>query len=282
MDTYYIDGEFVPDNEAVVSVKDIAVLRGVGVFDFLRTYNRRPFHLEEHITRLENSAKCIGLTLKHSAKEICAIVDETMKKNPHHVESNIRIVYTGGISPDGLTPAGNGKLMVMITPKKELPASWYQDGAGIALVDMERFIPESKSTSYLCAVAALQKGVKHAAIESVYVDRSGRILEGTTTNFFFFNGKKLVTPGKDILPGITRSVVLKLAKDEYDVQVRDIAKTEISDMEEVFITASNKEIVPIVRIDNRVVGSGKPGKRTQDIMQRFRHYTDAYAQGAIK
>ena len=117
MDTYYVDGQFVSDDQAVLSVKDLAVLRGFGVFDFLITYNKRPFYLKEHVQRLENSARKIGLLIKHSNKEICDIVEETVRRNTHHKESNIRIVYTGGISSDGVTPEGNGKLLVMVTPR---------------------------------------------------------------------------------------------------------------------------------------------------------------------
>jgi branched-chain amino acid aminotransferase len=157
MDTYYIDGAFVDEDKAMVSVKDITVLRGYGVFDFMITYNKRPFRLEEHVTRFENSAERIGLELHHSHGEICDIVLETIRKNPHHTESNIRIVYTGGISPDSVTPQGNGILMVMVTPRHEPPDWWYTDGAAIALVDMERFIPTAKSTAYLNAVYAQQQ-----------------------------------------------------------------------------------------------------------------------------
>ena len=117
MDTYYIDGKFVGDDRALISVKDIVVLRSFGVFDFLITYNKRPFHLEEHVQRLENSARCIGLEIHHTNSEICEIVQETVKRNHHHMESAIRIMYSGGISSDGLNPDGRGILMVMVTPR---------------------------------------------------------------------------------------------------------------------------------------------------------------------
>ena len=178
MDTYYIDREFVKEDDARLAVKDITVLRGFGVFDFLITYNKRPFYLKEHVARLENSAGEIGLQLQHNNSQICDIVHETIKRNPHHTESNIRIVYTGGISPDGVTPQGNGVLIVMVTPKYELPQWWYSDGAAIATVDIERFIPASKSTSYLNAVFAQQIAKKQGAIEAIYVDWKTGFLKG--------------------------------------------------------------------------------------------------------
>lgn len=282
MDTYYIDGEYVDEDKAMVSVKDITVLRGYGVFDFMITYNKRPFRLEQHVTRFENSAARIGLQLNHSHQEICDIVVEAIRRNPHHNESNIRILYTGGISPDSVTPQGNGILMVMVTPRHELPDWWYTDGAAIALVDMERFIPTSKSTAYLNAVYAQQQARKTGAIEAVYVDRDHRVLEGTTTNIYGIKGNELITPPDGILPGVTRGVVLELAEALLDVNLRHIDRKELAQMDEIFISASNKEIVPVIRVDDMTVGDGKPGKVTREIMKRFRELTIAFGQGKAK
>jgi branched-chain amino acid aminotransferase len=279
MDVYYIDGKFLSDDRSLISVKDIVVLRGFRVFDFLITYNKRPFHLEEHVQRLENSARCIGLEINHTNSEICEIVQETVKRNHDHMESGIRIVYTGGISSDGLNPEGRGILMVMVTPKLELPPRWYTDGAKMITVDVERFLPSAKSTCYLSAVHAVQQARKQKAIEAVYVDRNNRILEGTTTNFFFFKKNRLVTSKRDILPGITRSVIIELAKDFYGVETRDIDSSELYDMEEVFITASNKEVMPIVKVNDLQIGNGRVGEHTRRIMQLFRDYTNSYGQG---
>ena len=281
MDTYYIDGQFVDDRKAQISVRDIVVLRGFGVFDFLITYNRRPFHIETHVRRFENSARNIGLVMHHSRDEIRRIVAETIERNPHHQESNVRMVYTGGISADGVTPEGNGILMVMATPRHVPPAEWYRDGAKVITVAMERFMPLAKSTNYLSAVCALQEARKQDAIEAVYVDRQQRILEGTTSNIFAVRGKTLITPNRDILPGVTRGVVLDLVRDTYDLELRDIQLSELPRMEEVFTTASNKEVVPVVQVDDRIIGGGKPGVQTRRIMTLFRDYTTAYGRGEI-
>jgi branched-chain amino acid aminotransferase len=119
------------------------------------------------------------------------------------------------------------------------------------------------------------------AIESIYVDRHSRLLEGTTTNFFCFKENKLITPKLDILPGITRSVLVDLVKGHFDLDVREIQKDELPSMEEVFISASNKEIVPIIQVDDIVIGDGQPGQRTQKVMRLFRDYTTAYGQGKV-
>lgn len=279
MDIYYIDGKFVDDGNALISAKDIIVLRGYGVFDFLITYNKRPFCIEEHVARLENSAREIGLTLQHSNEEVCNIVAQTIEKNSHHKESDVRIVYTGGISSDGITPQGNGILMVMVTPKFELPQCWYTNGAKIITIDIERFIPTSKSTNYLSAVFAQQKAHKTGAVEAIYKDRKNRLLEGTTTNLFCFKGSKLITPPDDILPGITRKVVLDLTKEHYTLELRHINADELKNMDEVFITASNKEIVPVIQVDDLRIGDGEPGDKTCLIMELFKRYTHDYGLG---
>jgi branched-chain amino acid aminotransferase len=281
MDIYYIDGEFVDEEKAAISVKDIIVLRGFGVFDFLITYNKRPFKLAEHVARLENSARNIGLELRVSSDEICTIVNDTVRRNLHHDESNVRIVYTGGVSSDGVTPEGNGKLMVMVTPRHLLPETVYTDGAKVITADIERFLPDAKSTSYLNAVYALQLANRADAIETVYVDRHQRVLEGTTSNIFFVQGNTLVTAGTDILPGITRQVILDLVRDRFQVELRDIGRNELDQVDEAFLTASNKEVVPVTRLDDRVIGGGVPGEKTREIMELFSEYTAAFGRGDV-
>jgi branched-chain amino acid aminotransferase len=281
MDTYYVDGQFVDDNKAYLCARDIIVLRGFGVFDFLITYKKRPFYLKEHVERLEYSARQIGLELKHSNAKICEIAEETLKKNPHHEESNIRIVYTGGISSDGVTPEGNGILMVMVTPRHAPPEWWYKKGTKIITVELERFMPEAKSTNYITAIYAQQKAKKLGGVEALYVDSHNRILECTTSNFFFFKAGKLVTSNHDILPGVTRNVILELAGNHFKIETRDIDRSEINEMEEAFITASNKEVAPVVMINDLQIGNGDIGENTKKIMHLFRDYTKAYGERKI-
>lgn len=279
MDTYYIDGQFVSDDNAFISAKDIIVLRGFGVFDFLITYHKRPFHLEEHVRRLEDSARHIGLEIRQTTSEICEIVRETVARNPHHTESAIRMVYSGGISSDGLNPEGRGILMVMATQKPDLPSHLYTEGAKVVTVEAGRFMPEAKSTCYLSAVLATQAAKRQGGIEALYVDSDNRILEGATTNFFCFIGGRLVTPNRDVLSGVTRSVVTELSKPLYEVESRDVHMSEAAQMQEAFITASNKEVMPVVAINDLQIGNGRVGERVRKIMQAFRDYTDSYGLG---
>jgi branched-chain amino acid aminotransferase len=118
-------------------------------------------------------------------------------------------------------------------------------------------------------------------VEAIYKDRKNRLLEGTTTNLFCFKGSKLITPPDDILPGITRKVVMDLTKDHYELELRHINADELKEMDEVFITASNKEIVPVIQVDDLIIGNGKPGNKTCQVMELFKNYTHDYGQGKI-
>jgi branched-chain amino acid aminotransferase len=276
MDIYYVNGEFVEDERARISVNDLSVLRGFGVFDFLRTYNGIPFHLEEHLHRLQRSARLIGLELPHPTTKIKEIVQETLARN-NKKESNIRLVVTGGSSSDGITPGDNPQLLVMITDIKEMPAPWYTDGAKVITSHVERFMPGAKSINYIPAILCQNEARSQQAIEAVYVNRDGYMLEGTTSNLFAFIGDTLVTPPCDrVLPGITRQVALALAEKEFPVVERHLHKDEVRLLDEAFLSSSIREIVPIVAIDAIKIGDGKPGRRTKKIMELFRDNTDSY------
>ena len=211
-DTYYVEGKFVSADEARIPVNDLLVLRGYGIFDFTRTYNRKPFRLEAHIDRLFYSAEQIELNIHYTREELIAIVQETVARNTHHDESYIRILVTGGDTVDTVTPAGGVRLMVLVTPAKGFPEHCYTDGAKVITVDEPRYLPGVKSLAYIPAVRALKKANAQDAIEALYTD-NGYVREGTTSNVFAFFGNKVVTPGQKILAGITRQVVLELIQD---------------------------------------------------------------------
>jgi branched-chain amino acid aminotransferase len=282
MNVYYVDGDYLPEDRAVLSVNDLGLLRGYGVFDFLRTYNGRPFHLTDHVARLNQSAKIIDLSLPCSENEMIDITMKTLERNKALAEANIRLVVTGGDSADSITPDNRTRLLVMVTGLHQCPEQWYREGAGVITSRGERYLPRAKSTNYLPAILALSRAHRQGAIESIYMDRDRHLLEGTTTNFFAFINGKLITPGNSMLLGITRQVILKLAAGEFDVEIRDIHQDEIPGMSEAFITASNKQVVPVVRIDERIIGEGRPGKRTRRLMQLFSTYTRQYGQGEIQ
>ena len=276
MDIYYIDGDYVAADEASIPVDDLAVLRGYGVFDFLRTYGGKPFFLKAHLERLARSASLIGLDFSWTLDELVELVMQTLRRNPHD-ESNIRIVLTGGSSDDFITPQGRSRLIIMVTPLFKTPQWWYTNGVKIITVSLERYIPDAKSINYIPAAIALKQASRQNAVEAVYVDRDGFVLEGTTTNLFTFIDNKLVTPGTGILSGITRQVTLSIANGIYNTEIRDIKMDRLLHASEVFLTASNKEIVPVIQVNDTLIGDGRPGERTRHIMKIFAEYTAEFA-----
>jgi branched-chain amino acid aminotransferase len=276
MDIYYVDGEYVAADEASIPVDDLAVLRGYGVFDFLRTYGGKPFFLKEHLERLARSASLIGLDCSWTLDELVDIVMETLRQNQHD-ESNIRIVLTGGSSDDFITPQGRSRLIIMVTPLFKTPPWWYTNGVKIITVSPERYIPDAKSINYIPAAIALKKASRQNAVEAVYVDRDGSVLEGTTTNLFTFIDDKLVTPSTGILAGITRQVILMITDGIYDTEIRVIKMDRLLQASEVFLTASNKEIVPVIQVNDTLIGNGRPGQRTRHLMDIFAEYTAKFA-----
>lgn len=272
MAIYYVDGEFVPAEKAVIPVDDLAILRGLGVFDFLRTYGGKPYFLDEHISRLENSARKVNLDLPWSHEDMVDIVLDTLGRN-HFKEANARIVITGGSSPDFMTPQGNPRLLVLVSPVPELPAEWYTEGVGIITEIIERDIPTAKSINYITASIALKKAKQQNAVEVLYVDRKDNVLECTTSNIFAFMGDDLITPGEGILSGITRKVVMDLAKDMFNLVVRDMSKKELLAADEVLITGTSKGVVPVVRVDRHTIGSGLPGPKTRQLMKTVLKHT---------
>ena len=265
MPIYYVDGKFLPDEKALIPVDDLAVLRGIGVFDLLRTYNGKPLFLKEHVSRLFDSARQINIELPWSHEEVCRIALETLSRNTLD-EANIRIVATGGSSPDFMTPQGRPRLLVLVTPLPRLPAEWYDQGVNVVTMRTERRIPGAKSIDYVPAAMALQKAKSKGAIEALYVDRHENALEGTTSNLFAVIGETLVTPGRGILSGITRQAVLDISRPLLPVEIRDLPLTELLGANEAFITGTNKGLVPVVQIDETPIGDGKPGPHTRRIM----------------
>ena len=275
MQTYYVDGQFVAASEAVIPVDDLAIMRGFGVFDLLRTLNGQPLFLKEHIRRLEDSACRIGIQLPWSQRELIDIVLDTLHRN-FFQESNIRIVVTGGSSPDFITPQGKPRLLVLVTRAPVLPEEWYTDGVKIITFFSERSIPGAKSIDYVAATIALKQAHEQGAIEAVYVDHKKHVLEGTTSNIFALIGGKLITPGTGILSGITRKAVLELATETMSVDIRTLELDDLTSADEVFITGTNKMIVPVVQVDGSPIGDGRPGQVTQSLMRALSKQINDY------
>ena len=273
---FYVNGEFVPAGQAALPVNDLGVVRGYGVFDVLRTYDRVPFHLSDHLRRLLSSAWQIDLELPWSAADLERLVQETHGRNDID-NALIRIVATGGPSPDFGTPQGNPSLLIMVTPIAPPSPEQYAEGSKATTVAMVRERPAVKSLNYIGATMAVQAAKQVGAVEALYITAQRNVTEGTRSNFFVVRGNQLITPADEVLLGITRNVVLRLAREDFEVDERAIGYEELSEVNEAFITSSTKEILPIVQIDNRIIGDGLPGPKTQKLLACFRGYARAAA-----
>jgi len=273
---YYVDGNFVEADKAVIPVDDLSILRGLGVCDLMRTFDGVPYFLQEHIQRLETSAGKIGLTLPWATKEIETIILDTLERNSDRGDVNIRVVITGGSSTDFMTPEGRPRLIVLVTPIPSLPSTWYTHGAKVITQFSERSIPGAKSTSYIAATLALKKAREENAMEALLMDRDGYIPEGTTSNLFAFIENTLVTADTDVLKGITRSVILSLAEKCFPIEFRTLHLDELLKADEVFISGTNKGIVPVVQINDTMVKDGRPGKNTQTLIKAMKTHQSGF------
>ena len=265
---WYIDGRWVHPDDATISINDIAVLRGYSVFESLRTYHRRPFHLNEHLTRLYRSAVLIEMTIPLSSAQIADVIREIIARNTY-LHASIRLLVTGGVSEDGILPSGIPTLVVMITQLGERDMERFARGCKLITTKLQRVSPEAKTANYIAAVRALKEAVRRDAEDALFVNERGHVLEATRSNFFIFRGDTLVTPRKGILIGITRNVVLELAQSIFAIEERPILLEELALADEAFITSSSKEITPVVQIDDIMIRDGKPGPRTNQLEQLF-------------
>ncbi len=247
------------------------MLRGLGVFESLRTYGGKPFRLKQHLDRLRRSAAGLGLPVIWEDITLSQIIATLIKENGMP-EASIRIVVTGGESADLFHPSGKPGLIMIALPLRPYSKEAYQRGVKVASVQQERFLPEAKSINYLGGVVAMQQARARdkEITEVLYIDPQGFVTEGITSNVFAFLDGTLVTPRENILMGVTRQVVLEIAADVFEVQVRDLQEAEIRRAEEVFLTGSVKEILPVRQIDDDVVGEGVAGEQTKRLMRLFR------------
>jgi branched-chain amino acid aminotransferase len=267
---FYVNGRYTPAQDAMISATDLAVMRGYGIFESLRTYGSIPFRLDEHLERLEKSAEAVGLHLLWTKTFLSEVVLETLTRNAYP-ESRIRLVVTGGESDNDFTPKGKPGLIVMASPLRPFPSHYYQKGVKVATADVERYLPLAKTIDYIAGVMMLKdaQSVDPDIFEVLFINRHGLVTEGITSNVFAFFDDILATPEQGILLGVTRQVVLELAKPFFKIETRDIQVNELRHATEIFITASVKEIMPVRALDGQVVGEGGPGANTKRLMIVF-------------
>jgi len=269
----YFNGKIKELKNVKISPYDIGILRGYGVFDVMRTVNGKPFLIDKHWKRFENSAKelCLKIPIKRDQYE--KVLKKLIKINKFP-DSVIRTVLTGGVSADAFS-IGKLTFYILIEKYHVYPKSLYEKGAKVITLDFQRSNPKAKVTNYVEAIRNQSRKLKGKALEILYVNK-GHVLEFSTSNVMLFINNVLVTPKDNVLLGTTRNLVLELAKKKYKVEERAVRTEELKKAQEVLLTAGNKQIVPIVQIDNWKVGNGQVGKNTKALMQMLEDYMKNY------
>ncbi|KAH3745665.1 amino acid aminotransferase [Pelomyxa schiedti] len=273
----WVNGTLMPLSSASVPCRDLTVLRGAGIFDFLRTYSEAPLLLPHSLERFRRSADLVGLRIPYDDETITAAVNLVLERNKsvYSGESGIRLLLSGGITLDGLTPHGTPSLIVISQPLSRYPAECYTNGVKAITAPMHRFIPEAKHLNYLPAVVLAQKAKQVGAVESIYMNPDTRVIyEGSVSNIFLVKNGVLITPQTGILLGITRKHILQLARTHgWAVEEREVHIDELLHADEAFFTAANKRVLPIVNVDGAVIGSGTVGPKTKAMMELFDNIT---------
>jgi branched-chain amino acid aminotransferase len=274
----FINGQLFDKDDAKISVYDHGLLYGDGVFEGLRSYSGRVFRLEQHLRRLWDSAKAIWLEIPMSREALAAAINETLRANKL-TDAYIRLVVTRGAGSLGLDPNRTSHpQVIIITDKIQLyPEELYEKGLEIVTVNTQRnhpaaLSPRIKSLNYLNNILAKIEGLQAGCIEALMLNHKGEVAECTGDNIFLVRDGILSTPPKEagILEGVTREAVMELAT-QAGVQVREIplTKHDVYIADECFLTGTAAEVIPVVKVDSRVIGAGTPGKMTRDLKQRF-------------
>lgn len=274
---HYVNGVFTSENDACISIFDSGLLRGHGVFDYAEVYEGRPFHLMDHLLRLKWSCEQIELSLPTPLHEIADLVKTLIEKN-EIINGGIRFIITGGnVSQDLLLPGEKANLMILCHPFVPLPDWYHSKGVRTVTTNMLRLMPSVKMLSYMPAIFAMKKAKERNFDDALYLNSKQEILEGTTCNAFFFKEGTWITSDSDeLIKGITRSILIDLIKKDYPLEYRSVHLSEVESCEEAFLCSSVKDAVPLVQIDDYIIGSGMPGQHTARIRDAFREYIKNY------
>jgi len=278
----YVDGKYCDEKSARISVFDHGLLYGDGIFEGIRAYNGRVFKLKEHIDRLFCSAKAILLNMPLSHVEVMKAVIETCRQNKIQ-DGYIRLVVTRGVGTLGLNPNRcTDPSVIIIADKIQLyPRELYEKGMEIVTVATTRNLhsalnPAIKSLNYLNNVLAKIEANNAGCEEAVMLNAEGFVAECTGDNIFIVKAGALLTPplSAGALYGITRGVVMELAQsDGVPVAEPNLTRYDLFNADECFLTGTGAELIPIVKIDGRVIGTGKPGALTRRLVDKYRALT---------
>ena len=278
----YIDGKYCDEKNAKISVFDHGLLYGDGIFEGIRAYNGRVFKLKEHIDRLFCSAKAILLDIPISHAEMMKAVVNTCRKNKLR-DGYIRLVVTRGIGTLGLNPnrCKRGSVIVIADKIQVYPKEMYDNGMAIVTVATTRNLhsalnPAIKSLNYLNNILAKIEANNAGVEEAIMLNSEGFVAECTADNIFILKGGKMYTPplSAGALYGITRGVVMDMAQEAgVDVSEPNLTRYDVFNADECFLTGTGAELIPVTKVDGRVIGTGKPGPITRSLVKSYHALT---------
>lgn len=277
----YLNGKLVDKKDAKVSVFDHGYLYGDGVFEGIRSYNRNVFKLQQHIDRLYETAHTLLLTIPLEKEQMAQAIVKTLKANGLN-DAYIRVVVSRGEGDLGLDPRqckGNANVVIIADKITLYPKEFYHKGMEIITVPTVRNLPEAlnpqlKSLNYLNNIFAKIEATNSGYAEALMLDAQGYVAECTGDNIFIIKNRELITPPNARLRGITRDAVIELARRKKIITTeRLITRHEVYIADECFLTGTAAEIIPVVKVDGRIISDGKPGKITAKLIKAFHAIT---------
>lgn len=263
----YINGQVVPSADALVSVRDLGMLRGFGVYDGITVIDGKPLRLSDHVQRFAESAAGLGLRVPEDEAEIEAAY-RVFAERMNAPRFNTRMILTGGATIDGLGyDPTSPTFYILAEPFTPLADELYADGGSLVTHEFQRQFAQYKTINYISAVLSFPRRVAASAVETLFVS-GGQMLECSTSNVFIVRDGTLFTPVNGILRGITRRMVIELMSTDHEVRETAISIEDLFAADEVFITSSFKDIVGITTIDGRRIHDGV-GRVTREVMDRY-------------
>ncbi len=273
-----IDGEWCSGNEAKISVYDHGLLYGDGLFEGIRIYGGRIFKLEEHMERLYEGARAIMLTIPMTAEEMGSLLEESVRRYGEK-EGYIRLVVTRGPGSLGISPdtCPRASVIVIVDSIQLYPREHYEKGIAVVTAASRRlsgdiFDPRIKSLNYLNNVLAKLEAKQAGCLEAIMLNKEGYVCECTGDNIFVVKKGVLHTPPSylGMLEGITRNTMIELAEEgNIPFSERVMTRFDLYTADECFLTGSGAEIIPVISVDGRMVGSGKPGEMSRKLAGLF-------------
>jgi D-alanine transaminase/branched-chain amino acid aminotransferase len=274
----YINNQFLPATDGSLPVSDLSIQRGYALFDYLKVVNGIPLYVDDHLDRLFHSAEQLHLPISHTREALKDIIRQLMQHN-HQPHSGIRITLTGGNSPDGYSIA-TPNLIISQSPLQLPTPEAVERGIKLMTYPHQRQLPHVKTTDYVMAIW-LQLQVKEQGADDILYYNEASISECPRANIFMVKEGKLITPAQNILKGVIRKHVLQLAADMLPVEERDIPLQELKLAEEVFITSTTKQVLPVRQVDEVVLFKEGPGRITTQLLHLLQEQQAAqYKQAA--